>query len=234
MCIFKPCLTGTGCRVLPSPHPKSRSEQLDQHGVRVLQELEHCAGCLGDICTASCRHDSQIKTETGKQLFLIICWDLLSLELLRFIYITGHLSLRLLLQSCFVSGTVHLSSPCATPRQVLHCRINSSSVSTAQLSVKLLQYNAVRTPAIQQPKESTSALSLNKSTDHIPVSCWKESQRQVVTQKEMDFALSKGQAYYSDGSTLSHHCVALLFLALLFLSFFFKPSMLALSKFEYA
>lgn len=50
----------------------------------------------------------------------------------------------------------------------------------------------------------------------------------------MDFALSKGQVYYSDGSTLSHHCVALLFLALLFLSFFFKPSMLALSKFEYA
>lgn len=109
-----------------------------------------------------------------------------------------------------------------------------SSTECKATSVKLLQYNAVRTPAIQQPKESTSALSLNKSTDHIPVSCWKESQRQVVTQKEMDFALSKGQAYYSDGSTLSHHCVALLFLALLFLSFFFKPSMLALSKFEYA
>lgn len=89
----------------------------------------------------------------------------------------------------------------------------------------LLPYN--------NPK-STSALSLNESTDHIPVSCWKESQRQVITQKEMDFALSKGQVYYSDGSTLSHHCVALLFLALLFLSFFFKPSMLALSKFEYA
>lgn len=174
----------------PTPTPSPGQEQLDQHGVRALQELEHCAGCLGNICTASCRHGPQIRTETGKQLFLITCWHLLSLELLRLIYKTGHLSLRLLLQSCFVSGTVHLSSPF---RQVLHCRVNS--VKTDQLNVKLVQYNAVHIPAIQQPKESTSALSLNKSTDHIPVSCWKESQRQVVTQKEMDFALSKGQVY---------------------------------------
>lgn len=98
------------------PHRKPRSEQLDQHGVRALQELEHCAGCLGDICTASRRHGPQIKTETGKQLFLVTHWHLLSLELLRLIYKTGYLSLRLLLQSCFVSGTMHLSSRCATPQ----------------------------------------------------------------------------------------------------------------------
>lgn len=57
-----------------------------------------------------------LKTETGKQLFLIICWHLLSLELLRLIYKTGHLSLRLLLQSCFAFGRVHFSSSCATPQ----------------------------------------------------------------------------------------------------------------------
>lgn len=116
MTIFKLCLKGAWCRVLPSRHPEPRSEQLDQHGVKALQELKHCAGCLGDICTASCRHGPQIKTETGKQLFLIICWHLLSLELLRLIYKTGHVSLRLLLQSCFASGRVHFSSPCATPQ----------------------------------------------------------------------------------------------------------------------
>lgn len=115
MSVFKPCLKETWCRVLPSPHPEPGSEQLDQRGVKALQELEHCAGCLGDICTASCRPVPQIKTQTGKQLFLIICWHLLSLELLRLIYKTGHLSLRLLLQSCSASGRVHFSSPFATP-----------------------------------------------------------------------------------------------------------------------
>lgn len=152
--------------------------------MKALQELKHCAGCLGDSCTASCRHGPQIKTETGKQLFLIICWHLLSLELLRLIYKTGHLSLRLLLQSCFALGRVHFSSPCATPQTGFTLQRTQQ-----QCKYKPAECKAI-TPALQQPKESTSALSL--STDHIPVSCWKESQRQVVTQKEMDFALSKG------------------------------------------
>lgn len=105
-----------GNMIQSPPHPEPGSEQLDQHGVKTLQELKHCAGCLRDICTASCRHVPQIKTETGKQLFLIICWHLLSVELLRLIYKTGHLLLRLLFQSDFTSGTVHFSLPRAAPQ----------------------------------------------------------------------------------------------------------------------
>lgn len=153
MSILKRCLRGTLHRVRPSPHPEPGSEQLDQHGVKALQELKHCAGCLGDICIASGRDVPQLKTEPRKQLFLIIRWHLLSLELLRLIYKTEHLSLRLLLHPCFAGGTEHFSSTCATPPQVLHCRVNSSSVNTNQLSVKLFRYNAVHTPAIQQSKK---------------------------------------------------------------------------------
>lgn len=118
MSIFKPCLKGRWCRVLPSPYPEPRSEQLEAVSGewRLCKNSSTVLVALGDICTASCRHGSQIKTETGKQLFLITCWHLLSLELLRLIYNTGHLSLRLLLQSCLASGTVHFSSPCATPQ----------------------------------------------------------------------------------------------------------------------
>lgn len=124
--------------------------------------LKHCAGCLRDICTASCRHVPQNKTDTGKLLFLIIYWHPLSLVLLRLIYKTGHLSLSLLLQSYFAPGTVHFSSPYVTPQTgfilptcIIQNKQQYKYKTSWQLSVKLFQYNPVNTPAIQQSTEST-------------------------------------------------------------------------------
>lgn len=148
MSIFKPCLKGTWCRILPSPTLSQGQNSWISMEWRLCKSSSTVLAALG---ISALHHVDRSLTFTQNQeskLFLITCWHLLSLELLRLVYKTGHLSLRLLLQSCFASGTVHFSSGCATPRQVLHCRANSSSASTNQLSGKLFQYNAVHTPTI--------------------------------------------------------------------------------------
>lgn len=56
MSIFKPCLKGNMMQspTFPPPWAQVRTAGGCEWRVKALQVLEHCAGCLGDICTTSC------------------------------------------------------------------------------------------------------------------------------------------------------------------------------------